>query len=158
MQIRDPAAFVLPQRCVVCLDPDVTWVRYTQYNAPVITPIVGIARFVRNVSMPYCERHAARLRDRLFGLRASQIVTIGAVVGGAVVGQQVGMSDAYLWVLPAVGVPALAWLLLSLYVIRPRIYDVTYSFSPVGLCLRTKSAAYIDAVMDQNDNGRAGRP
>jgi hypothetical protein len=150
LQILDPQAFVLPYKCVVCLEAEITWVTYHQYNAPVITPIVGVARFVANVSLPYCKRHAARLRNRLFWLRASQILTISLVFGGGFVATRVGMSDKYLWVLPAIGVPALLWLVVSLYAIRPRIYDASYSFTSEYTYLHSKAAAFLDAVMEEN--------
>jgi hypothetical protein len=152
-RVNDPEALLLPERCVVCDSPKIIWVDYTQYNAPIVLPFLAVTSGVTNVNLPYCSEHATRLRRRLFWLRASQVIP--AVLFIATVfflssGYGPKLTDDHLWLLPVTLCPLLAWFLGSLWIIRPRVYDVTISFRLNCFYLRSKSTLFIDRVIEEN--------
>jgi hypothetical protein len=120
---------VMPRVCVACGATCEVAKEYTQDHLPITLP--GIAFLTStNLTLPYCALHERRFRRRFFWLRLSQAV-------GYVLAISLGMVVLYPQVRPTLGFPvdasvveyvlaggAFAYLVLSIFVIKPFLYDV----------------------------------
>lgn len=152
VRVNHPGRFRLPHKCVVCGSDEIEWVEYVQFDAPLITPWFSAISDGTSAHFPYCSQHSQWFKFRLFALRASQVMAAGGAISLLVyLAYFAGkFHDDDIWILPATLIPALLWLLASVYLIRPRLYDVTLSFSDHCVYLRTKFSKFADRIMEVN--------
>jgi hypothetical protein len=142
----------MPNVCAACGAPSDQLVAYTQDNAPIVLPGIGVIRTMP-VAVPYCVAHAADFRRRFKRLRWAQFMGyIVALAAGLAVAPRVNLfSFAPQLRIAAFVVLAVSFvfLVISLFVIKPLQYDVYFSTDGNRLKVRG-NFAFLERVIESN--------
>jgi hypothetical protein len=138
--IRDRGRMVIPRVCVVCGVQSDEFVEYTQDHAPIILPGIGFVRTTQ-VTIPYCTSHAARFRERFSRLRWAQGVgyVITAAAGFLAIprfNRLIGLSVPATIACYVFAVGGFLFLIATIFVVKPYLYDVFYAASGNHLRVR----------------------
>ena len=147
VRIVDRTRLVIPHVCVACGDYDATLLEYTQDHVPLVLPGIGIV-WTTDVTIPYCAIHARRFQSRFSRLRIAQLVAyILAIVAGSLIFIP-GIRD--LLQLPHAPTTleffltggAFLFLIVSIFLLKPFLYDVFIAVSGNRVCFKGGVAAF----------------
>ena len=146
--IIDVNALVLPRQCVVCGESDAEVVVSSQDFFPIIAPGVAPRRSIPT-ALPYCDRHRGALERRFRILGAVQFVIFLALLAFAF-SQQLKLIPP---LPPAIVLTVIIGLLLLFsvtWVVKPRLYDVWFTYTQGRLTLSSRYNLFIESVKQAN--------
>lgn len=153
--IVDGNRLILPNSCAACGSPTSTRLRYEQDHDPIVLPGVAFLT-TTHLSLPYCESHKLRFRRRFLYLRVAQ--TIGyvlLVVGGMAIFFPPARQFLKLPIGPSVAELAslgvvTAFLVLSIFAIKPLLYDVFVNVSGSKISFRGGDPKFRESLITEN--------
>jgi hypothetical protein len=138
--VYDRARLVMPRACVSCGATSDEFVQYTQDSTPIILPGIGLLQSTK-VAAPYCAGHAADFRSRFIRLRWAQglayFVAILALIAAAPQSRQlIALPEMARLAGYVVGFGAFLFLVVSIFLIKPFLYDVFLTISGTQMRIR----------------------
>ena len=138
--VHDRSRLVMPRACVSCGTTSDEFVQYTQDSTPIILPGIGLLQSTK-VAAPYCAGHAADFRARFHRLRWAQGLAYFAMLLALI---PTVPPSRELIALPAmarlacyvVWIGAFLFLVVSIFLIKPFLYDVVYTVSGKQMQIR----------------------
>lgn len=147
----------IPPVCVVCGREATQWIDYQQDHRPITLPGVAFLTWT-DVRIPYCEIDGLEFQKRFKILRAVQSVLyiVVLVTGGMWLFTEEGMDlgitrDVATLSGICAGIGFLT-LVATIFVIKPRLYDVFINHTASGLRVSCKSTEFIAAMVQQNEH------
>jgi hypothetical protein len=150
--IHDRTRIVLPQICVLCGAKSDELVEYTQDSAPITLPGIGIVRTTR-VTAPYCTGHAVAFRRRFTCLRWAQgvayVATLAVIPGLPRFNRAFTLPVILKLLCMAVGIAAFLFLVATIFVVKPFLYDIFYTVSGNRVRVRA-SVPFLESLIALN--------
>ena len=153
--ITDASAFQMPHKCVVCGTDVSSLFSYTQDHLPLIGPGFGLVSTTQ-VSLPYCEEHANAFQHRFRKLRIAQGIVFVMLVICAFTIFFEPVRLAFGWrpepgpISYVFGGMLFLFLVVTIFCIKPFLYDVFIKRSGNRMRINSRSAVFIKNVIDAN--------
>lgn len=153
--ITDAEAFQMPHKCVICGQEVSSLLSYTQDHVPIIVPGVAWVR-TTEVSLPYCEDHADAFQQRFRTFRIFQGVVYVILLVAVFTIFFPPVRKLFGWGLDPgvvsniVIIALFLCLVITIFCIKPFLYDAFISQSGNRLRIRSRSPIFIKNVIESN--------
>jgi hypothetical protein len=153
--ITDASKFRMPHNCVVCGTDVSPLFSYTQDHLPLVGPGIGLVRTTQ-VAIPYCAEHREAFQRRFRRLRIAQGVVYAVLVicGFTIFFEPVRLSFG--WdpkpglVSGVFGGVLFLFLLVTIFGIKPFLYDVFIKRSGNRIRIKSRSGVFIQRIIEAN--------
>jgi len=153
--ITDANVFQMPHKCAMC-GADVSQLfTYTQDHLPLVGPGLGLMRTTQ-VAIPYCNEHASAFEKRFRKLRIAQGIVYGILVVCALTIFFEPVRLAFGWgpepgpISYAFGGVLFLFLVITIFCIKPFLYDVFIKRSGNRIRINSRSGVFIRNVIEAN--------
>lgn len=153
--VTDASAFQMPYKCVVCGADVSELFSYTQDHLPLVGPGVGLVRTTQ-VAIPYCDEHRTTFQSRFRTLRIAQgaVYVVLLICAFTIFFEPVRVSfgwDPRPGVVSGVfGGVLFLFLVITIFCIKPYLYDVFIQRSGNHLRIKSRSTVFLRNVVEAN--------
>ncbi len=153
--VTDASAFQMPHKCVVCGTDVSALFSYTQDHLPLVGPGVGLVRTTQ-VAIPYCAEHRDAFQTRFRKLRIAQgaVYLVLLICAFTIFFEPARVSFG--WgptpgpVSGVFGGVLFLFLVITIFCIKPFLYDVFVKRSGNRLRITSRSNVFLRNVIEAN--------